>query len=112
MVNKNEEMSHLGYGTMRRAERIITYKDLGTSYLCSKKDDDGDESGMTPRFVSVYGTPWTTQGFEPLKKSEDSQKFPPRMGTSLVAQWLRLCSPMQGAWVCSSVRELGPTCHS
>ena len=43
MVNKNEEMSHLGYGTMRRAERIITYQDLGTSYLCSKKDDDGED---------------------------------------------------------------------
>ena len=80
MVNKNDEMSHLGYGTMRRAERIIMYKDLGTSYLCSKKDDDGDESGMTPRFVSVYGTPWTTQGFEPLKKMRTARNFPQEWG--------------------------------
>ena len=31
-------------------------------------------------------------------------------GTSLVAQWLRLPLPMQGAWVWSLVRELDPTC--
>ena len=76
MVNKHEEMSHLGHATMRRAERIITYKDFGTSYLCSKKDDDADESGMTPRFVSVSGTPWTTHGFELLKKMRTAGNFP------------------------------------
>ena len=31
-------------------------------------------------------------------------------GTSLVAQWLRICLPMQGTWVRSLVRE-DPTCH-
>ena len=32
-------------------------------------------------------------------------------GTSLVAQWLRICLPMQGSWVRSLVRE-DPTCHT
>ena len=31
-------------------------------------------------------------------------------GTSLVAQWLRIHLPMQGAWVRALVRE-DPTCH-
>ena len=41
------------------------------------------------------------------------------IGTFLVAQWLRLCAPVQGAWVQSLVRELDLiqhdwefTCHS
>ena len=29
---------------------------------------------------------------------------------SLVAQWLRICLPMQGTWVCALVWE-DPTCH-
>ena len=33
------------------------------------------------------------------------------LGTSLVAQWLRICLPMQGTRVQSLVRE-DPTCHS
>ena len=33
-----------------------------------------------------------------------------KAGTSLVAQWLRICLPMQGAWVQSLVLE-DPTCH-
>ena len=32
------------------------------------------------------------------------------LGTSLVAQWLRLHAPDAGAWVPSLVRELDPTC--
>ena len=31
-------------------------------------------------------------------------------GTSLVAQWLRVCLPMQGTWVRALVQE-DPTCH-
>ena len=31
-------------------------------------------------------------------------------GTSLVAQWLRICLPIQGTWVQSLVRE-DPTCR-
>ena len=31
-------------------------------------------------------------------------------GTSLVFQWLKLCTPRQGAWVRALVRELDPTC--
>ena len=31
-------------------------------------------------------------------------------GTSLVAQWLRICLPMQGTGVRALVRE-DPTCH-
>ena len=31
-------------------------------------------------------------------------------GTSLLAQWLRICLPVQGTWVQSLLRE-GPTCH-
>ena len=34
------------------------------------------------------------------------------LGTSLVAQWLRLHAPRQGPWVISVVRELDSTCHS
>ena len=34
----------------------------------------------------------------------------PRCGTSLVAQWIRICLPTQGTWVRSLVHE-GPTCH-
>ena len=33
-------------------------------------------------------------------------------GTPLVIQWLRLHTPMQGAWVQSLVRELDPMCHN
>ena len=32
-------------------------------------------------------------------------------GTSLVVQWLALCTPNAGAQVPSLVRELDPTCH-
>ena len=32
-------------------------------------------------------------------------------GTSLVVQWLRLCSPVQGPWVQSLIGEVDPTCH-
>ena len=32
------------------------------------------------------------------------------IGTSLVAQWLRICLPVQGTWVRALVRE-DPTCH-
>ena len=42
-----------------------------------------------------------------------------RAGTSLVAQWLRVCLPMQKTWVRALVREdpachraTGPTCHN
>ena len=31
-------------------------------------------------------------------------------GTSLVAQWLRICLPMQGTWVRALVQE-DPTCR-
>ena len=31
-------------------------------------------------------------------------------GTSQVAQWLRICQPMQGTWVRALVQE-DPTCH-
>ena len=33
-----------------------------------------------------------------------------REGASLVAQWLRICLPMQGTWVRALVWE-DPTCH-
>ena len=33
-----------------------------------------------------------------------------KIGTSLVAQWLRICLPMQGAWVRALVQE-DPTCR-
>ena len=34
----------------------------------------------------------------------------PVIGASLVAQWLRICLPMQGTWVRALVQE-DPTCH-
>ena len=42
-----------------------------------------------------------------MNAREKKHKYP---GTSLVAQWLRICLPMQGAWVQSLVRE-DPTCR-
>ena len=50
------------------------------------------------------------------RKNKDPRKFKSipylnRVGTSPVVQWLRLCLPMQRAWVPSMVRELYPTCH-
>ena len=41
-------------------------------------------------------------------KGKQSSKTKSR-GTSLVAQWLRLCAPNAGALVRSLVRELDPT---
>jgi hypothetical protein len=38
------------------------------------------------------------------KEKDQGQKT--HLGTSLVAQWLRLCLPMKGVWVQSPVREL------
>ena len=40
----------------------------------------------------------------------EKQVKTPRRGTSLVAQWLRICLPMQGTQVRSLVQE-DPTCH-
>ena len=34
------------------------------------------------------------------------------IGTSLVARWLRLCTPNAGAHIPSLVRELDLTCHN
>ena len=34
----------------------------------------------------------------------------PKIGASLVAQWLRICLPMQGTWVRALVWE-DPTCR-
>ena len=47
-----------------------------------------------------------------LAKIKDKEKLlkAARKGTSLVAQWLRICLPVQGMWVQSLVRELDPTC--
>ena len=35
----------------------------------------------------------------------------PQTGTSLVAQWIRICLPAQGTWVCSLIWE-DPTCSA
>ena len=45
-------------------------------------------------------------GFQRALQSYSNQNS---MGTSLVAQWLRICLPMQGTWVRALVWE-GPTC--
>lgn len=74
VVNKNEEMSYLGYQNNEGREDHNIQRTLGL-HICVQKDDDGDESGMTPRFVSVYGTPWTAQD-EPLKKVRTARNFP------------------------------------
>ena len=42
--------------------------------------------------------------------SEDSQSRFLGRGASLVAQWLRICLPMQGTWVRALVWE-DPTCR-
>ena len=45
-----------------------------------------------------------------IKKQGRSQIKNLTLGTSLVAQWLRICLPMQGIWVRSLVQE-DPTCR-
>ena len=58
------------------------------------------------------------QAFYKFKKkkkntSENSMTFQYknlRLGASLVAQWLRICLPVQGTWVRALVWE-DPTCH-
>ena len=45
---------------------------------------------------------------EVLRASVPSSKKAP-LGTSLVAQWLRLCAPKAGAWVQFLVKEPDPT---
>ena len=42
-----------------------------------------------------------------MKNSQDEKEI---SGASLVAQWLRICVPMQGTWVRSLVWE-DPTCR-
>ena len=37
--------------------------------------------------------------------------FKDLLGPRLMVQWLRLCAPMQGAWLPSLVRELDPACR-
>ena len=53
-------------------------------------------------------------GLQPWGNGEQGGLFksPYNIGyrTSLVAQWLRICLPMQGTWVRSLARE-DPTCH-
>ena len=44
---------------------------------------------------------------EKSKRHFNKRKY----GTSLVAQWLRICLPMQGTWVWALVQE-DPTCHA
>ena len=50
----------------------------------------------------------TWMDLEIIILSEVSQKVKDR--ASLVAQWQRICLPMQGTWVRSLVQE-DPTCH-
>ena len=50
--------------------------------------------------------PWERAGLGELQHERGAG------GTSLAVQWLRLCPPMQGAWVRSLVGELGSTCLS
>ena len=52
-----------------------------------------------------------------LKVEQNKAKFHPELGsiktsfgTSLVAQWLKICLPMEGTWVQALVQE-DPTCH-
>ena len=46
----------------------------------------------------------------PQKRKYSFKK--PKIETSLVVQWLRLCVPKAGARVLSLVGEIDPTCHN
>ena len=57
-------------------------------------------------------SPWDHErvGHNSVSKQQTSSFLKWKGGTFLVAQWLRLCLPMQVAWFQSLVRELDPTC--
>ena len=50
------------------------------------------------------------RGMEVLEGEVDAEQNKYIRGASLVAQWLRICLPMQGTWVRALVRE-DPTCR-
>ena len=45
-----------------------------------------------------------------VKEVREKKELKNSFGASLVAQWLRICLPMQGTWVQALVWE-DPTCH-
>ena len=53
---------------------------------------------------------WECKLVQPLWKTLRSFLEKLKIGTSLVAQWLRIRLPMQGTWVRALVRE-DPTCR-
>ena len=48
--------------------------------------------------------------FHQIQNIKEKKLFNKRTGTSLVAQWLRICLPMQGTQVRALLQE-DPTCH-
>ena len=57
----------------------------------------------------------TTPEVQPMKETIDKLYFTKKkkknyLGTFMVVQWLRLCSPNAGAWAQSLFRDLDPTC--
>ena len=67
------------------------------------------------------GTDWVGKGTEPPKSHVWAQGFVLKdgAGASLVAQWLRICLPVQGTWVWALVLEdsaccgaTKPLCHN
>ena len=62
----------------------------------------GGDFGRWLRLDEIMRVKLSWMGLVPLKESEE--------GTSLMAQWLRICLPMQRTWVRALVQE-DPTCH-
>ena len=60
------------------------------------------------------GTDWVGKGTEPPKSHVWAQGFVLKdgAGASLVAQWLRICLPVQGTWVWSRIREDFTCCRA
>ena len=93
-----------------------------------------EESNLGKEDIHLLGEPCTGYWGVPVRKGEDPDrgaaqhllgkptmnlisvippvpfKLKPLSGTSLVAQWLRICLPMQGTQVWALVQE-DPTCH-
>ena len=74
--------------------------------LCKSKDQLKIKHLGTPSYMSVI-----TQA-KNRKYPESVINLKYISGTSLVFQWLRLCTPNAGGRVGSLVRELDPTCHN
>ena len=78
-------------------KQVSGYQDMGVKWEACEQRSTREIWGVTELFYrGGYTTEYIYQNNE--------------IGTSLVAQWLRIRLPMQGTWVRALVQE-DPTCH-